>query len=139
MHAQLHPYSHLPPAASWKTAVADRGGPTFAGLWRPRFAITADTRFATAGACFAQHISRWLRSHGYPWVDSEPAPAGLGVDEVEAGGWGVFSFRTANIYTVAQLAQWISWALGDTARLTRCGKRAADSSIPSGPRCPEAD
>lgn len=114
MHSHLHPYSDLPPAAFWKTGVAAAAGRPFADLWRPRFPIDSGTRFATAGSCFAQHISRWLRAHGYPWVDSEPAPAGLDAAEIEAGGWGVFSFRTANLYTVAQLAQWISWALGDT-------------------------
>lgn len=113
MQAHLHPYSDLPPRAFWKTGVAAAAGQPFADLWRPRFEIDSGTRFATAGSCFAQHISRWLRAHGYPWVNSEPAPAGLGTAEIDAGGWGVFSFRTANLYTVAQLAQWISWALGD--------------------------
>lgn len=114
MHPLTHPYSDLPAKAFWKTAVADRADPQpFAGLWTPRFDIQASTRFATAGSCFAQHISRWLRSHGYSWVDTEPSPAGLSDAEIEAGGWGVFSFRTANIYTVAQLQQWVSWALGD--------------------------
>lgn len=113
MHAHLHPYSELPPRAFWKTGVAAAAGQPFADLWRPRFAIDPGTRFATAGSCFAQHISRWLRANGHAWVDSEPAPAGLDAAEIEAGGWGVFSFRTANLYTVAQLAQWILWALGD--------------------------
>jgi hypothetical protein len=114
MHPHSHPYSDLPAKAFWKTAVADRADPQpFTGLWTPRFDIQASTRFATAGSCFAQHISRWLRLHGYSWVDTEPAPSGLSETEVEAGGWGVFSFRTANIYTVAQLQQWVSWALGD--------------------------
>jgi len=116
MHPHSHPYSDLPAKAFWKAAVADRADPQpFAGLWTPRFDIQASTRFATAGSCFAQHISRWLRSHGYSWVDTEPAPSGLSAAEIEAGGWGVFSFRTANIYTVAQLQQWVSWALGDAA------------------------
>ena len=115
MQPLTHPYSDLPAQAYWKTAVADRPPQQlFTGLWQPRFDIRPGTRFATAGSCFAQHISRWLRSNGYPWVDSEPAPAGLSDADIEAGGWGVFSFRTANIYTVAQLQQWVSWALGDS-------------------------
>ncbi|WP_374568281.1 GSCFA domain-containing protein [Ideonella sp.] len=113
MHQLTHPYSDLPAKAFWKAAVADRADRPFEALWSPRFDIHAGTRFATAGSCFAQHISRWLRSHGYAWVDSEPAPAGLSAADAEAGGWGVFSFRTANIYTVALLEQWVSWALGD--------------------------
>src|SRR5688572_12531635 len=113
MHQVTHPYGDLPARAFWKTAVAERVGQPFEALWTPRFDIRASTRFATAGSCFAQHISRWLRSQGYSWVDSEPPPSDLSAADVEAGGWGVFSFRTANIYTVAQLQQWVSWALGD--------------------------
>lgn len=115
MTLPAHPYSQLPAQAFWKTAVADAAGRPMAGLWAPRFEIGAGTRFATAGSCFAQHISRWLRAHGYAWVDSEPAPAGLSAAEVEAGGWGAFSFRTANIYNVALWQQWVAWALGDAA------------------------
>jgi hypothetical protein len=113
MDQLTHPYSDLPPHAFWKTGVADRAGQPFEGLWTPRFALDARTRFATAGSCFAQRISRWLRANGCSWVDTEPAPAGLPAEAIEAGGWGVFSFRTANIYTVSQLQQWVGWALGD--------------------------
>lgn len=114
MQQPSHPYRDLPDTAYWKTAVANRpASQPYAGLWTPRFEIRPDTRFATAGSCFAQLISGWLRSQGYAWVDAEPAPDGLAQAELEAGGWGVFSFRTANIYTVAQLQQWVSWALGD--------------------------
>ncbi|MEK8033178.1 GSCFA domain-containing protein [Ideonella sp. DXS29W] len=114
MSDHAHPYRQLPSKAYWKSAVADRAPEQpFEGLWAPRFPISATTRFSTSGSCFAQRISRWLRANGYSWVDTEPAPPGLTPEQVEAGGWGVFSFRTANIYTVAQLEQWISWALGD--------------------------
>lgn len=114
MDTFTHPYSDLPSHAFWKTGVADRAGRPFEQLWAPRFALDARTRFATAGSCFAQRISRWLRANGCSWVDTEPAPPGLPADELEAGGWGVFSFRTANIYTVSQLQQWVGWALGDS-------------------------
>lgn len=114
MQPFTHPYSDLPAKAFWKSAVADQAGQPMAGLWTPRFGVGTATRFATAGSCFAQHISRWLRSQGYAWVDAEPAPPGLSAAEVDDGGWGVFSFRTANIYNVALLQQWVSWALGDT-------------------------
>lgn len=113
MQPHAHPYSTLPARAFWKSGVADRGMDGFADLWRPRFEIGAGSCVATAGSCFAQHISRWLRDNGYRWIDSEPAPVGLSPAEVDAGGWGVFSFRTANIYTVTQLDQWVAWALGE--------------------------
>ncbi len=114
MDQLTHPYSDLPAHAFWKTGVADRAGRPFERLWTPRFSLDERTRFATAGSCFAQRISRWLRSNGYAWVDAEPAPPGLSAADTDAGGWGVFSFRTANIYNVALLQQWVSWALGDS-------------------------
>lgn len=107
-----HPYAQLPAAAFWKTAVADREGDAYAGLWQPRHAIGRHTRFATAGSCFAQHISRWLQRHGYTWVDSEPAPGDMDDAARVAAGHGVFSFRTGNIYSAALLRQWVFWALG---------------------------
>lgn len=107
-----HPYAQLPRNRFWKTAVAERGGDAFDALWTPRHALARGTRFATAGSCFAQHISRWLQGHGHTWVDSEPAPAGLDERARADGGYGVFSWRTGNIYTAALLRQWIFWALG---------------------------
>lgn len=81
-------------------------------LWLPRFPIPRDTRILTAGSCFAQHISRWLTSNGYNWVDTEPASEELTDDERRDGQYGVFSFRTGNIYTAALLRQWVEIALG---------------------------
>lgn len=113
---QTHnPYETLPPDKFWKTGVADRGSAHFHNIWSPRFSIGPSTRFATAGSCFAQHISRWLQQHGLVWLDSEPAPADLGRAALEDSGYGVFSFRTGNIYTAALLRQWVFWALGLSA------------------------
>lgn len=108
-----HPYATLPPRAYWKTGVAERGSADFAGLWSPRFEFERGTRFATAGSCFAQHISRWLKANGHEWVDSERAPDDLTAAEVADGGYGVFTFRTGNIYSAALLQQWMRWALDD--------------------------
>ena len=112
MPAETHPYQHLPASGFWRSGVAQRGVPHFDQLWTPRFPMPRGTRFATAGSCFAQHISAWLRRHGHAWLDSEPAPAGLTERERSEGGWGVFSFRTGNIYTAELFLQWVRWAIG---------------------------
>jgi hypothetical protein len=112
MPADQHPYQHLPPSGFWRSGVAQRGVPHFEQLWTPRFPMPRGTRFATAGSCFAQHISAWLRRHGHSWLDSEPAPAGLNERERAEGGWGVFSFLTGNIYTAELFLQWVRWAIG---------------------------
>jgi len=110
-----HPYALRPAHAYWKTAVADRPGEGFVSLWRPRHPLTRDTTFSTAGSCFAQRISHWLQQSGYRWLDSEPAPAGSDAQTLTDQGYGVFSFRTGNIYSPALLHQWVRWAVGAEA------------------------
>ncbi len=97
------PYSGLPPAALWRTAVAGTGIFGLSDLWRSRWALPGDARFATFGSCFAQHISRALTARGLTWVDAEPAPGRCPPDLARRFGYGVFSARTGNIYTAAQL------------------------------------
>jgi len=112
MTTNNHPYASLPPSRFWKTAVADVDPMAIDLEWKPRFPITRETGIITLGSCFAQHISKSLRLNGYKWLDSEPAPPELPPDEHAKHGYGVFSFRTGNIYTAALLRQWIVWATG---------------------------
>lgn len=109
-----HPYVDLPPSRYWKTGVAQVDASQLDLGWRPKNPITRDTPVITLGSCFAQHISRSLREHGFRWIDSEPAPSGLPQEKHADDGYGVFSFRTGNIYSAALLKQWIYWATGKT-------------------------
>ena len=106
------PYGQLPARNFWKLAVDGRAPGELESLWRPGIALAPSDRFATAGSCFAQHISRNLVAANCSWTDSEPAPVWLTPDEAKQFGYGVFSFRTGNIYTPALLRQWIEMALG---------------------------
>lgn len=108
----MHPYTQLPPTSFWKTAIADIEPKDIQRLWQPKYPISRETKILTAGSCFAQHISRALSQKGFSWIDAEPAPADLPHDLHAENGYGVFSFRTGNIYTAALLKQWIFWALG---------------------------
>lgn len=107
-----HPYENMGPEAYWKTAVAAPGAHGLTGLWSPKFAIKPNHRIVTAGSCFAQHIGNALAERGYLWTDCEPAPPYLLGDEARAFGYGVFSFRTGNIYTPSMLLQWLELAYG---------------------------
>jgi hypothetical protein len=107
-----HPYVDLPPHAYWRTGVAEPDAMEISGLWRPKFAITPDDKTVTAGSCFAQHISRALREHGFRWMDFEAPPSMLSEDAARRFGYGTYSFRTGNIYTTPLLRQWVRWALG---------------------------
>lgn len=109
-----HPYTNLPGIAFWKTGVAERDPNQIDLEWAPKASIRRNTKIITVGSCFAQHISKALRDEEFLWLDSEPAPANLPKEERAKDGYGVFSFRTGNIYTVALLKQWIQWALGES-------------------------
>lgn len=83
-------------------------------LWASPWELPADARFATFGSCFAQHISRALKARRMGWIDGEPAPAATPPELASRFNYGVFSARTANIYTAAQLRLLLSMAAGDT-------------------------
>lgn len=108
-----HPYSDLAAERFWRTGVADLEPLAISKLWTPKFRIRPRSKIVTAGSCFAQHFSRALVARGYAWQDYEAGPIGLDPEVAKAFNYGVFSFRTGNIYTPKMLRQWLSWAFGD--------------------------
>lgn len=108
-----HPYRALPAAAFWRSAVAERNICGLENLWRPKFALSPDTVFATAGSCFAQHIGRQLVRRGFHWLNAEPGPEYLTPAQRRAFNYDLFTFRTGNIYTTPLLQQWLSWGLDE--------------------------
>lgn len=109
-----NPYSDLPPQAFWRTGVAEAGVFGLRDLWASPWVLPADARFATFGSCFAQHISRALKARKMGWIDGEPAPFGAPAELAQKFNYGVFSARTANVYTAAQLRLLLSMAAGET-------------------------
>ena len=110
-----NPYGTLPPQAFWRTGVAEAGVWGLSGLWRSRWVLPADARFSTFGSCFAQHISRALQARKFNWFNAEPAPARSPAALATAYNYGVFSARTANVYTAAQLLTLVRLAAGEDA------------------------
>jgi hypothetical protein len=107
-----NPDADRPARAFWRTGVAESVGgiPTY--LCRPTWAITPSTRIATAGSCFAQHITRVLRSIGCQLLDAEPAPEHLPPPLHQTFGYGLYSARYGNSYTARQLRQLAEEAYG---------------------------
>lgn len=99
-----NPYSGLPDHAFWSRAVAGRAPGQVRPAARPGFGIRPSDRVATAGSCFAQHISRALTAKGYGYLVTEPGP--------EDQGYGVFPARFGNIYCARQLRQLFQRAYG---------------------------
>lgn len=109
------PYADKPPRSFWRSGVAARDIAAAEDLFRPKFPITRDQRIATAGSCFAQHISRHLRARGYRVLDMEPAPRGLTGAAAQAFGFDLYSARYGNIYAVRHLRQLLAEAFGEHA------------------------
>ena len=54
---RMNPYIDLPEAAFWKTGVAKSDPYALEGIYKKKFRIRSNAKIATAGSCFAQHIS----------------------------------------------------------------------------------
>jgi len=97
-----NPYRHLPEAANWRRSVAKSTG-VFDPVVDVKFTIKPTDIIATAGSCFAQHISKHLVSKGYRFLIEESP-----VDSESP----MYSARYGNIYTSLQLLQLIKRAYG---------------------------
>lgn len=113
MLVSTNPYQSLPPTAFWRTGVAEPGLAGLTQLWNSRWRLPGDARFATFGSCFAQHISRAMKARNVGWVDGEPAPFGASPELAARFGYGVFSARTANVYSAAQFRLLLALAAGE--------------------------
>lgn len=113
-HVKQHasPYSALPPRAFWSRGVAGPQWDQMPSLYKKKFSVGADCRIATAGSCFAQHVSRYLRQSGYNVIDVEPPPPGLSPNCAREFGYTLYSARYGNIYTVRHLRDLVASALG---------------------------
>lgn len=99
-----NPYRHLPDHQFWRRAVAGVERFRFDPVVSTRFTIAPTERVATAGSCFAQHISNRLERIGFNYFVPEDG-ADLPPAERSALNYGVFSCRYGNIYTTRQLLQ----------------------------------
>lgn len=108
----MHPYKFLDERAFWSPAVGKRSYLDIDQLWEPKWRIKAKHKIVTYGSCFAQHFGRALAARRYDWHSTERPPRVLSDEQAKNFNYGVFSSRTANIYTVSLLKQWMEWATG---------------------------
>ena len=128
------PYHGLDARAYWKTGVGDRHILSIGDIYRKKFAIRTEERIATAGSCFAQHISRRLKTSGYTVLDAEIAPRELPFEKAQAFGYALYSARYGNIYTVRQMLQLAQECLGQRSPadiVWQRGDRYHDAMRPS--------
>jgi hypothetical protein len=106
------PYQGLPSNRFWRTGVAEQHPLSITDLYQRKFAIGKETRIATAGSCFAQHIGRRLAARGFNVLDYEPKGPKVEPELASKFGYGLFSARYGNIYLARQLLQLAREALG---------------------------
>lgn len=99
-----NPYTSQPDTAFWARSVARLDPDDVDPVSTPPFRIHPGERVATAGSCFAQHISRALRAEGHAYLITEEGP--------EERGYGVYPARFGNIYTARQMLQLFQRAFG---------------------------
>jgi hypothetical protein len=107
-----HPYKRLPDKAFWRRSVAGIAPEAVDPVGVFNLRIKSDTKVATAGSCFAQHIARHLESSGFNYYVCEPGHPILPPEIRKTHGYGVFSARYGNIYTARQLLQLFKRAYG---------------------------
>lgn len=129
-----NPYQAQPDQAFWRRAVAERSLFDVSGLWMAKFALTPSDPVVTYGSCFAQHIGAALQAQSYSWLVTEKAPARCSPKIAREYNYGIFSARTANIYTASLLRQWVDWASERSSvpeEIWREGERFVDPFRPA--------
>jgi GSCFA family protein/polysaccharide biosynthesis acetyltransferase WcbI-like protein len=109
---EISPYTDLPSFHFWRRAIERIPAREVDPVAAPPFSIDRRARIATAGSCFAQHMSGVLERAGYNYFVAETSPAGLSADEGRCASYGIFSTRCGNIYTARQLLQLFDRAYG---------------------------
>jgi hypothetical protein len=106
-----HPYQDLPAHQFWRRSVGNVDRHAFDPVVAPKFSIARQERVATAGSCFAQHISRKLQAIDFNYLQCEDG-SGLAEPERKSRNYGTFSARFGNLYTARQLLQLFKRAQG---------------------------
>lgn len=99
------PYENLEKRAFWRSGVAEASSYPPEAIYKPKFAISRETRILTAGSCFAQHVGRVLNASGFCVIDTEPMPDSCPVELQRQYGYGLYSARYGNLYSVRQFLQ----------------------------------
>lgn len=103
-----NPYKGCPSFQFWHKSVAVSGLLEKESMITSELKITPSTPIATAGSCFAQHVSRALTLNGFNFVSVEDRD----LDKKDAAPAAIFSAEYGNIYTARQLLQLFLRAYG---------------------------
>jgi len=129
-----NPYTNLPKNTFWRTGVANAAPDHLDGVYTKKWDISPEDTIASAGSCFAQHITRNLKARNFRFLDVEMAPPGLPDALKTKFGFDMYSARYGNIYTTRQLLQLALEAMGKFVpgeRVWTKGERYFDALRPA--------
>lgn len=107
------PYKSMPDHAYWRKSVGGVAASDIDPVVAPKFFIEKDDKIATAGSCFAQHISRYMSNSGYNYYIPENGHEIFSQEVRKEFNYGTFSCRYGNLYTTRQLLQLVKRAYGE--------------------------
>lgn len=105
----MNPYTGLPQAQFWKASIESPSLLDVGFDFGKKFGFSADDVFATAGSCFAQHFAKQLVLRGGKVLQAEERHPMVPAEADH--GYGAFSARYGNLYTVRQLRELLEQAL----------------------------
>lgn len=106
------PYHAIPREARWAKAVDGREPRAIDPHIGTTLRIKPTDKIASAGSCFAQKIAELLQNIGYNYFVAEAGPPFLPAEDKKRLGYGVYSARYGNLYSVLQLLQLFRRAFG---------------------------
>ena len=110
--SKRNPYVENPDHTFWGLAISDRAvGEIDPATGLDLFQISPNDAVMTMGSCFAQHVSKKLSNQGLNFLVTENHSEGIPYNH--DFGYGVFTARYGNIYTIAQSIQLLKRCTGE--------------------------
>jgi hypothetical protein len=107
-----HPYTHLPDSSFWMRTMTVGPLHGICPTSQPEQPILPTDKVMTLGSCFAQHISQHLAKQGSSFLVTEAGPQNMPNELRRSHGYGIFTARYGNVYTVRQALQLLRRSLG---------------------------
>lgn len=124
----MHAYQDFPRRQFWSRAVSDLPWEQVLAGEAGKFRIAPQDRITSAGSCFAQRIATRLRERGYGYAVFESCHP-LQAAQAEALGYGTYSCRYGNIYTLRQLRQLVDECFEARDPIVRLDRAAQGDAV----------
>ena len=118
-----NPYKNISEKQFWRKSISNIEAFKVDPVTVVKFKISKDAKVATAGSCFAQHISSRLANIGFNYFVTENNLE-LSKSEQKRRNYSIFSARFGNLYTARQLLQLFEEAFEGRSREVTAWQRS---------------